>query len=135
MTLFFSTHYLEEADHMAERVVIIDHGRIIADGTAQTLKSALTSDRIVIATHDEPAAAKAAEVATRIAGLNAVDLDTVTIRVRVSRADTCRCCTARLPPALSPRWVWRWASGRCGAESNSLPSRYAQRHPHNPRRW
>ncbi len=88
MTVFFSTHYLEEADHMAERVVIIDHGRVIADGTAETLKSASTGDRIVVTTQDEPAAAKAAEIATRIAGPDAVDLDTVTIRVRVSRADT-----------------------------------------------
>jgi ABC-2 type transport system ATP-binding protein len=38
MTLLLSTHYLEEADRMAERVVIIDHGRIIADGTAAQLK-------------------------------------------------------------------------------------------------
>lgn len=88
MTVFFSTHYLEEADHMAERVVIIDHGRIIADGPAATLKSALTGDRILVTAHDERAAASAAEVANRIAGPDAVDLDTATIRVRVSRADT-----------------------------------------------
>ena len=88
MTLFFSTHYLEEADQMAERIVIIDHGRVIADGTAETLKRATAGDRIVLTTHDAPAAARAAEIAARIAGPAAVDLDTVTIRVRVPRAET-----------------------------------------------
>jgi ABC-2 type transport system ATP-binding protein len=38
MTILFSTHYLEEADRFAERVVIIDHGQVIADGTPARLK-------------------------------------------------------------------------------------------------
>lgn len=88
MTVFFSTHYLEEADNMAERVVIIDHGRIIADGSAETLKSDSISDRVVVTAHDERAAARAAEVAGRMAGPGSVELDAVTIRVRVARADT-----------------------------------------------
>lgn len=57
LTLFLTTHYLEEADRMAERVVIIDHGRIIADGTAEQLKSDLAGDRVRITTLDEADAA------------------------------------------------------------------------------
>ena len=38
-TIVLTTHYLEEADTMAERVVVIDHGRIIADDTAARLKA------------------------------------------------------------------------------------------------
>ncbi|MBP2321041.1 ABC-2 type transport system ATP-binding protein [Kibdelosporangium banguiense] len=38
MTILFSTHYLEEADRFAERVVIIDQGKVIADGPPSTLK-------------------------------------------------------------------------------------------------
>ena len=34
-TIFLTTHYLDEADAMAERVVVIDHGRVIADGTPE----------------------------------------------------------------------------------------------------
>ena len=34
MTVFLTTHYLEEADTMAERVLVMDHGRVIADDTA-----------------------------------------------------------------------------------------------------
>ncbi|WP_026123887.1 ATP-binding cassette domain-containing protein [Nocardiopsis chromatogenes] len=67
MTLFLTTHYLEEADDMAERVVIVDRGRTIADGTPDRLKADLASDRIELALRDEADAARAAEVADRFA--------------------------------------------------------------------
>jgi ABC-2 type transport system ATP-binding protein len=37
-TIFFTTHYMEEADRIAERIAIIDHGKIIASGTSVELK-------------------------------------------------------------------------------------------------
>lgn len=39
MTVFFTTHYIEEADKMADRVIIVDHGRIVATGTPTELKN------------------------------------------------------------------------------------------------
>jgi ABC-2 type transport system ATP-binding protein len=45
-TIVLTTHYLEEADAMAERVVVIDNGLIIADDTAANLKAKLAGDRI-----------------------------------------------------------------------------------------
>jgi len=47
-TIVLTTHYLEEADAMAERAVIIDHGRVIADGTAAALKQEQAGDRLVV---------------------------------------------------------------------------------------
>ena len=38
-TVFFSTHYMEEAERVAQRIAIIDHGKIVAIGTADTLKA------------------------------------------------------------------------------------------------
>ncbi|HVZ67204.1 MAG TPA: ATP-binding cassette domain-containing protein [Patescibacteria group bacterium] len=38
MTVFFTTHYMEEAERIADRIAIIDHGKIIANGTAATLR-------------------------------------------------------------------------------------------------
>ncbi|MFI9588377.1 ABC transporter ATP-binding protein [Streptomyces sp. NPDC052236] len=40
-TILFSTHYLEEADSNADRIVVIDHGRIVADGSGERIKSAV----------------------------------------------------------------------------------------------
>ena len=39
MSVFFTTHYMEEAERIAQRIAIIDHGKIIASGTAADLKS------------------------------------------------------------------------------------------------
>lgn len=38
MTVFFSTHYMEEAERTANRIAIIDHGKIVIEGSAQKLK-------------------------------------------------------------------------------------------------
>ena len=57
MTVVFTTHYLEEADQAADRIVIIDHGRIIADGTPTLLKQQHVGDRMILDTPD-PAAAE-----------------------------------------------------------------------------
>lgn len=40
-TVLFSTHYLEEADAHADRILVIDHGRLVADGTGEQLKRAV----------------------------------------------------------------------------------------------
>jgi ABC-2 type transport system ATP-binding protein len=47
-TIVLTTHYLEEADAMAERVIIIDHGCIIADDTADALKRQQAGDRLIV---------------------------------------------------------------------------------------
>jgi len=52
-TILFATHYLEEADAYADRIVMVSHGRIVADGSAAQVKS-LTSGRVVSASFDEP---------------------------------------------------------------------------------
>ncbi len=47
-TVFLTTHYLEEADALADRLAIIDHGRIVAQGTADELKREIAGDVITI---------------------------------------------------------------------------------------
>ena len=47
-TVFLTTHYLEEADALADRLAIIDHGRIVAEGTADELKREISGDVITI---------------------------------------------------------------------------------------
>jgi ABC-2 type transport system ATP-binding protein len=48
MTLFMTTHYLEEADSLCDRVAIIDHGKIVVVGTPEGLKHSLGGDIITI---------------------------------------------------------------------------------------
>ncbi|MBU2669570.1 ATP-binding cassette domain-containing protein [Actinoplanes bogorensis] len=63
-TIVLTTHYLDEADSMAERVIVIDHGRIIADDTPAQLKAEHVGDRIILGfDHETDAASAAAAVA------------------------------------------------------------------------
>jgi ABC-2 type transport system ATP-binding protein len=48
MTLFMTTHYLEEADALCERIAIIDHGNIIKIGSPEELKESIGGDVIVV---------------------------------------------------------------------------------------
>ncbi len=48
MTLFLTTHYLEEADSLCDRMLIIDHGKIIKIGTPDELKESVGGDVIVV---------------------------------------------------------------------------------------
>ncbi|NUS73514.1 MAG: ATP-binding cassette domain-containing protein [Corynebacteriales bacterium] len=65
-TIVLTTHYLEEADAMAERVIVVDHGRIIADDTAQNLKNNLAGDRITLTFGEASHTIIAAEHVTRL---------------------------------------------------------------------
>ncbi len=49
MTLFMTTHYLEEADALCDRIAIIDHGKIVVIGSPEELKHSLGGDLITLA--------------------------------------------------------------------------------------
>ena len=65
-TVLFATHYLEEADQYADRIVLVSRGRLVADGTGSEIKS-LASGRTVRATLDRPL------VASDLSALGGVD--------------------------------------------------------------
>src|SRR5262245_3633937 len=46
VTVFLTTHYMDEAERVAHRIAIIDHGRIVAQGTAQELKAQTGADSL-----------------------------------------------------------------------------------------
>jgi ABC-2 type transport system ATP-binding protein len=56
MTVFLTTHYLEEADALCDRLAIIDHGRIVTRGTPEELKRQVAGDIITLGVDDDAAA-------------------------------------------------------------------------------
>ena len=48
VTILLTTQYLEEADKLADRIAVLDQGKIIAEGTADTLKAGVGSERIEV---------------------------------------------------------------------------------------
>ncbi len=71
MTIFMTTQYLEEADELADRVGIIDGGRLVAEGTPDELKRSVGQDVIVVRIDGD--AAQAAEAIRRVPGVDAVE--------------------------------------------------------------
>jgi ABC-2 type transport system ATP-binding protein len=58
MTVFLTTHYMDEADKLCDRVSIIDYGEIVAEGTPADLKKEIKGDRIILGFSDEEQLAK-----------------------------------------------------------------------------
>lgn len=68
MTIMLTTHYLDEADSMAGRVVVVDHGEVIADDTADALKAELAGDRVELGPEDPTRAGELAALVERMPG-------------------------------------------------------------------
>ncbi|MFC0114535.1 ATP-binding cassette domain-containing protein [Kibdelosporangium aridum] len=84
-TIFLTTHYLDEADALCDRIMVIDHGKIVAEGTPDSLKSQVAGDLVQFET-DTPAVA--AEIAAKVDGAKELHVEGNTVRFRVSRGDT-----------------------------------------------
>src|SRR5690606_37905252 len=67
-TVFLTTHYMDEADSLSDRILIIDHGAIVAEGTPAELKQRVSGDTITLTLRGEADAAGAVDIATRLAG-------------------------------------------------------------------
>jgi len=61
-SILLTTQYLEEADQLADRIVVIDGGKVIAEGTATELKSKVGKDRLELLFKDAPAFERAVQV-------------------------------------------------------------------------
>ncbi|HEX4010588.1 MAG TPA: ATP-binding cassette domain-containing protein [Solirubrobacteraceae bacterium] len=83
ITLLLTTQYLDEADELADRIVVIDHGRAIADGTAAQLKAEIGGGRLEV-TLSEPHGEAAAALAPFVSGPVAVSADRRHLRAPVA---------------------------------------------------
>jgi ABC-2 type transport system ATP-binding protein len=82
MTVLLTTHYLDEADHLAHRLAIVDHGRVAVEGTPEQLKSELRGDVLQVELETADAAGRAAALVTGLAGLADVLTEGTSLRAR-----------------------------------------------------
>ncbi|MCL2543594.1 MAG: ATP-binding cassette domain-containing protein [Nocardioidaceae bacterium] len=83
-TVFLTTHYLDEADALADRIVIIDRGEIVASDTADNLKAAVAGDLVDLEVTDGSQVATARDKLATISG--SVEVEGTHVRGRVARA-------------------------------------------------
>src|SRR3954453_14840864 len=95
LTVLLTTHYLDEADRLADRLAIVDHGRVVAGGTPEDLKNGLRGDAVLVelAADADPFAGLA--TLQRVGGLREIGGDGRSLRARADSG------AATLPLALA----------------------------------
>jgi ABC-2 type transport system ATP-binding protein len=87
VTVFLTTHYLEEADSLCDRILVIDSGEIVAEGTQDSLKARVSGDSVQVGV-DKAHLALTAEVVGQLPGAHEVSVENDEVRFRVPRGDT-----------------------------------------------
>jgi ABC-2 type transport system ATP-binding protein len=82
LTILLTTHYLEEADHLADHLAIVDRGRVVAEGTPDTLKRDLRGDLVTVEL-DDGRAEQAVRVVSELANVERAIPDGRFLRARV----------------------------------------------------
>ncbi|TCO45254.1 ATP-binding cassette domain-containing protein [Actinocrispum wychmicini] len=77
VTIFLTTQYLEEADELADRIAVLDHGRLVAEGTADELKRRIPGGHVRLRFADP----RGLEIAERVLGQASRETDALALRV------------------------------------------------------
>jgi ABC-2 type transport system ATP-binding protein len=87
MTILLTTHYLEEADRLASRLVIVDRGRVVAEGSPEELKSELRGDTVQVELAAE-SSGDASAALQRLTGARELTIEGRSLRARVDDGAT-----------------------------------------------
>jgi len=96
LTILMTTHYMDEADRLSDRIAIIDRGRIVAEGTPEELKSRVGGDVIMVRASSVPG--DVVEKIRSVDGVLGADLVEGNLRIKVRSAEK---AMARLLSVLS----------------------------------
>ncbi len=84
-TVFLTTHYLEEADVLCDRVLVIDHGKIIAEGVPEELKRRISGDVVTLTVSGSPE--RAESILARQPGVREIAIDGRAVRMTVEQGE------------------------------------------------
>jgi ABC-2 type transport system ATP-binding protein len=88
LTVLLTTHYLEEADHLARRVAIVDRGRVVVEGTPEHLKSELHGDALHIELLEIPSEEHVRDVLSGLSGIGEIRIEVHSLHVRAQQGAT-----------------------------------------------
>jgi ABC-2 type transport system ATP-binding protein len=75
LTIVLTTHYLEEADHLADRLAIVDGGRVVVEGTPEDLKGELKGDAVHVDLTEADSEGRARAAVGEVQGVREVTVD------------------------------------------------------------
>ncbi|HEV2242746.1 MAG TPA: ATP-binding cassette domain-containing protein [Streptosporangiaceae bacterium] len=84
-TVFLTTHYLEEADTLCDRVLVIDHGKIVAEGSPDALKRRISGDLVTLSVTSDPGTVKG--VLVGCPGVRGATVDGRALRLTVEHGE------------------------------------------------
>jgi len=82
-TVFITTHYMDEADQLCDRILVMDHGEIVAGGTQAELKSRISGDAVSFTLAEDGGIEAAREIAAAMAGADEPIVEDKTVNFHV----------------------------------------------------
>jgi ABC-2 type transport system ATP-binding protein len=88
LTVLLTTHYLEEADRLADQLAIVDHGKVVAEGTPEALKAELRGDSVHVELVSPDTDGDVRRLLSALPGVGEIVVEGNTLRARVDHGAT-----------------------------------------------